>query len=135
MPPRRSASAGRFPRRKGPDVWHHLNKLILLLIIIVGGALVGLSFLPEWRKQAEMRRNLAALEQRLEEEKNKAREQERQIFLLENDPEYVEIIARDKLDLMKEGETIFRYDPARHSMAGAEVSPTPDRRPSDKPQP
>ena len=75
-----------------------------------------------------MRRNLAALEEKLEGERNKARDQERQIYLLENDPEYVEIIARDKLDLMKEGETVFRYDPSRH----AEASPTPGIRPTEE---
>jgi cell division protein FtsB len=36
--------------------------------------------------------------------------QTRDADLLQNDPEYVETIARDKLDLMKEGETIFRID-------------------------
>lgn len=28
---------------------------------------------------------------------------------LEQDPEYLKIIARDRLDLMEEGETIFRF--------------------------
>jgi cell division protein FtsB len=30
---------------------------------------------------------------------------------LRHDPEYIGIIARDKLDLMKDGEVIYRIDP------------------------
>jgi cell division protein FtsB len=33
--------------------------------------------------------------------------------LLKADPAYLETIARDKLDLMKEGETIFRLESRR----------------------
>jgi cell division protein FtsB len=34
----------------------------------------------------------------------------REVHLLQNDPTYLENIARDKLDLMQPGETIFRLD-------------------------
>ena len=36
--------------------------------------------------------------------------QTREIYLLKNDATYLETIARDRLDLMKEGETIFRLE-------------------------
>ncbi len=38
---------------------------------------------------------------------------EREENLLRRDPEYVGMIARDHLDLMKEGETIYRLDPPK----------------------
>jgi cell division protein FtsB len=34
------------------------------------------------------------------------------VNLLKTDPAYLEIMARDRLDLMKEGETVFRLEPA-----------------------
>jgi len=37
--------------------------------------------------------------------------QTREVNLLKTDPVYLETIARDRLDLMKEGETIFRLEP------------------------
>jgi cell division protein FtsB len=37
--------------------------------------------------------------------------QTREVHLLKNDPTFLEIKARDRLDLMKEGETIFRLEP------------------------
>jgi Septum formation initiator len=39
--------------------------------------------------------------------------QTREINLLKTDATYLETVARDRLDLMKEGETIFRLEPAR----------------------
>ena len=44
--------------------------------------------------------------------------QQREVQLLQNDPEYLELVARDKLDLMKDGETIFR-------LQGAKAEPVP----------
>jgi cell division protein FtsB len=35
---------------------------------------------------------------------------DQEVTLLKADPTYLETIARDKLDLMKEGETIFRLE-------------------------
>jgi len=37
----------------------------------------------------------------------------REISWLKTDPNYLETVARDRLDLMKEGETIFRLEPAK----------------------
>ena len=39
--------------------------------------------------------------------------QTREVNLLKTDVSYLETIARDRLDLMKEGETIFRLETAR----------------------
>ena len=36
----------------------------------------------------------------------------REVNLLKTDPGYLETLARDRLDLMREGETIFRLEPA-----------------------
>ena len=33
--------------------------------------------------------------------------------LLKHDPEYIGIVARDRLDLMREGETIYRIEPPK----------------------
>ncbi len=37
----------------------------------------------------------------------------REVNWLKTDPTYLETIARDRLDLMKEGETVFRLEPAQ----------------------
>jgi len=44
------------------------------------------------------------------------------VTLLKTDVTYLETIARDRLDLMKEGETIFRLEPAPGGNAKRENS-------------
>ena len=66
-----------------------------------------------------MARDLLEDQQELAALQSLRKQREREVYLLENDKEYIEIIARDKLDMMKEGETIFRLDPAS-CQAGAE---------------
>ena len=46
---------------------------------------------------------------------------------MQNDPEYLGIKARDRLDLMKEGETILRVDPPSNRPALTPEAPLPLR--------
>jgi cell division protein FtsB len=50
----------------------------------------------------------------MEDLRNLSQAREQEIHLLETDREYLEMIARDRLDLMKEGETIFRFGTGQH---------------------
>jgi len=106
----RSVATHGFRRKKPTPVWQTLNGLLTLLIAGAVGAILFFFFQPELAKLQEMQRrygeletnrNLATVEQlRLSREKE----------LLKTDPEFLENVARDKLDLMKPGETIFRLD-------------------------
>ena len=69
--------------------------------------------LPEVSRRDQMARNLLVDKQELIAQQSLRKQREREVYLLENDKEYIETIARDKLDMMKEGETIFRLDPAK----------------------
>lgn len=85
-------------------------------VLIVGSALLtlGFTFYPEWTRLSGMREEVAAQKSRLEELRKLASEREQEVRLLQTDREYLEMIARDKLDLMKEGETIFRLNNTQH---------------------
>ena len=50
------------------------------------------------------------LQVQLNEQKDLLARQTREVNLLRTDSEYLETIARDRLDLMKDGETIFRLE-------------------------
>jgi cell division protein FtsB len=97
-------------RRNEPDFWHRLNRVLAFLV--VAGILfgVGVVFYPVWQKQREMRALLASLEQEEAAKTAQLEKARREIHLLKNDPEYLETIARDRLNLMKPGETIFRIE-------------------------
>jgi cell division protein FtsB len=101
----------RSKRRSNPETWHKANRLVAVLIILGIAVVTALAFYPELRR-------LKSLGMQLDEEKAALAAEEllkerrtREVYLLQKDPEYVEIIARDKIGVMKPGETIFRDTP------------------------
>jgi cell division protein DivIC len=118
----RRAAVPDVRRRRSPEVWEALSRIVMVLIALAGGVLLFFAFSPEWAKMESMKRQKEELlreKHRLELEQKLL---QREVDLLQNDPEYVEMIARDKLDLMSEGETVFRLEPRRES--GTPVSET-----------
>jgi len=107
---------GDFRERRQDTVWHSLNRLLIALIAFTFVALIACAFVPElkhWREQIDQDDDLRA---QVQSEKLLVAQHGREEDLLRTDPEYIETIARDRLDMMKQGETIYRIDPA----------PTPD---------
>lgn len=97
-------------RRREPVLWQRLNRLLALLALGAFLVVVGLAFYPVWEKQQEMQRSLEKLRADVAEQKALFDQRTRQVHLLKSDPEYVETLARDRLDVMKPGETIFRIE-------------------------
>ena len=100
----------RSKRRRNPETWHKANRLIITLIVI-GAIAIGLfAFMPELERRRALTVQLDQEQAKLSNEQLIRQQRNREVQLLQNDPEYVEIIARDKIGVMKEGETIFRVD-------------------------
>lgn len=108
-----SAFASDLNNRPAEGIWLSLNKLVIALILMCASVPVAYSFLPEVSKRKEQRQRIEALKVELEQQKMQLVRFEREELLLRRDPEYAGLIARDKLDLMKEGETIYRLDSAK----------------------
>ena len=71
---------------------------------------MGYRMLPEISKRKEQQARVDELKIEVEKQKAVLNRNLREETLLKLDPEYVGLIARDRLDLMKEGETIYRLD-------------------------
>ena len=97
-------------RRNEPDFWHRLNRVLQVLVVVGFLLTVGVMFYPVWQKQQDMRTRLDALEMEQSEKSEALAKSQRELHLLRNDREYLETIARDRLNLMKPGETIFRIE-------------------------
>jgi cell division protein FtsB len=108
---------GDFRLRRQQTVWHSLNRLLLALIAFTVVTLIACAFVPELKNAREQDDRVDLLQTGILKERDLLAEHTRQVDLLKNDPTYIETIARDRLDMMKEGETIYRIDPA----------PTPDQ--------
>ena len=97
-------------RRNEPDFWHGINRVLQVLIVAGFLLTVGIMFYPVWQKQNDMRHRLLGLETEKAEKTAALAKSQRQLDLLRNDRDYLETIARDRLNVMKPGETIFRIE-------------------------
>jgi cell division protein FtsB len=104
-------SYGDFKQRREQGVWHFLNRMMMALILFAGITLIICAFIPLLKEQRSVVERQDQLKAEIEKQKEIYARSSRELDLLKNDPEYVETVARDKLDLMKEGETIFRIEP------------------------
>lgn len=99
---------GDFKARQQAGVWHHLNRLMVVLIAFAAIVLIVCAFLPELKKQREQTGRVEQLKSDIENQKKLLAQRTREVDLLNNDRGYVETLARDRLDMMKQGEAIFR---------------------------
>ena len=86
------------------------NRVIAFLIVVGIVAAAVAYILPELRRQREAQAQVEALRRQVEVRRIEVARQTRQVSWLQNNPEYLGIYARDKFDLMKEGETVFRLE-------------------------
>jgi cell division protein FtsB len=101
-----------FRARREATVWQRLNRVLLVLIVIALWLAIVSLFVPPYKKLKQGRAENDKLQTQINEQKVLLARQTREVDLLKTDATYLETIARDRLDLMKEGETIFRLEPA-----------------------
>ena len=102
-----------FRARREATVWQRLNRILLVLLIIAIWLAIVSLFVPPYKKLMQSRTEIDNLQQQVNEQQTLLAQQTRQVDLLKTDVSYLETIARDRLDVMKEGETIFRLETAR----------------------
>ena len=112
-----STGYGDFRARREATIWQQMNRVVRVLLLIAVWLLVISTFLPPYRQLQRDHASYEQLNAQVTDQKMALARLTKQIALLKNDPTYLETIARDTLEVMKEGETIFRFEPR------------PDRRP------
>ena len=94
-------------------IWPSLSKFLLVLICAALTIPIACAFLPEIKKRKEADVRVEELKTQIEDARMRLASLQRKEFLLRNSREYVATIARDRLDLMGDGETIYRLEPAK----------------------
>ncbi|MDP9253655.1 MAG: septum formation initiator family protein [Verrucomicrobiota bacterium] len=102
---------GDFRERREATVWQRLNRILRVLLFIAIWLVIVSLFVPPYNKLKQSHGDIDKLQSLVDEQKILLTRQTREITLLTSDATYLETIARDRLDLMKEGETIFRLEP------------------------
>lgn len=96
----------------GPDIWQRLSKVMMALIFLCVLAAALRLFIPEIERRNQLEKQAQHFEQLSAEKTARVAQLQKEHDLLKNDKEYLETVARDRLDLSREGETIFRIDRA-----------------------
>jgi cell division protein FtsB len=104
---------GDFRARREATVWQRLNRILRVLLVIALWLVIVSLFVPPYKKLTQSDTEIDNLQAQVDGQKILLAHQTREVTLLQTDATYLETIARDRLDLMKEGETIFRLEPAR----------------------
>ncbi|HEV2805413.1 MAG TPA: septum formation initiator family protein [Chthoniobacterales bacterium] len=102
---------GDFRARREATVWQRLNSVLRVLLAAAVVLVILSLFLPLYKKRAQSQNEIDNLQSQVNDQKMLLARQTREVNLLKTDPVYLETIARDRLDLMKDGETIFRLEP------------------------
>jgi cell division protein FtsB len=103
-------SYGDFRARREATVWQRLNSILRVLLVLALVLVIVSLFLPQSKKLTQSRAEIERLQGLVNDQKTLLARQTREVNLLKTDPGYLEMMARDRLDLMKEGETIFRLE-------------------------
>lgn len=108
MPPEEIGYA--IPAAERPGVLTRLVRFnrYLLLLLIIPAAVIG--FWPPYKDLEHARQRLAELELVRDTHKDKAARLEKQLDLIKNDKDYLEVIARDRLHMQKDGEKVLRFE-------------------------
>jgi cell division protein FtsB len=103
---------GDFRARREATVWQRLNSVLRVLLVVAALLVIVSLFVPPYKKLTQSRTEIENLQGQVNDQKMLLARATREVNLLKTDPGYLETLARDRLDLMKEGETIFRLEPA-----------------------
>jgi cell division protein FtsB len=101
-----------FRARREATVWQRWNRVLLTLLLLAVWLVIISLFVPPYKKLKLGQEDISKLQAQRDEQQALLSKQTREVNLLKTDPVYLETIARDRLDLMKEGETIFRVESA-----------------------
>ena len=101
---------GDFRARREATVWQRLNSVLRVLLLVAIVLVIVSLFVPPYKKLTQSRGEIESLQSLVNDQKILLARQTREVNLLKTDPTYLETLARDRLDLMKEGETVFRLE-------------------------
>lgn len=91
-------------------IWDKLSKLMIFLLFVAGLLGVFFWYLPLIQKNQRYRKEILALDAKHAEQENVKRHLKASIDSLQNDPEAVERLAREKLGWAKTNEMVVRFE-------------------------
>lgn len=97
-------------RRRPGDLWRMLNRIMVGLLFVLALAAIVRFFWPEVERQRALNAEIARLEFIRQQKATKVTDLRREQEWLKGDREYLESVARDRLDMARKGETVIRIE-------------------------
>ena len=91
-------------------IWDKLSRVIIFLLFLAGLLGVFVWYLPLIKQNQRFRRELLALETKIQEQERLGRHLRVSIDSVQNDPRTIERLAREKLGLARTNETVIRFE-------------------------
>ncbi|MEO0453027.1 MAG: septum formation initiator family protein [Verrucomicrobiota bacterium] len=104
----RSIQAG-SRRQKSSDFWHHVLPWLYGAILIAVLALGAVVYWPVLQKHQRLQNENAELTEKIEEQQLLTLKNREELYSLQDDPLYIERMARDVLNYGRKGETIYKF--------------------------
>lgn len=101
---------GNFRERSEATIWNSLNQVLLIFIGLILFVAAIAILLPDLASRRTEQAQVDKIRENVDKQKLLLAKQTKELHLLQTNPEYLEIFARDRLDMMKEGETVFRVE-------------------------
>jgi cell division protein FtsB len=98
-------------------LWARLQSLGFFVFVAIVGSGIVLLFVPLLHQRHAMQREIARLDREIEQQEALEKKQKTEIEALKTDASYVERTARNKLNLARPSEVIFRFEPAPQTTA------------------
>ena len=86
--------------------------LFILAIIVL------IVFLPSYSKMQDLKQKNLEYKRQFEQLQQKSAELKQEKQLLENDPVYLEKVAREKMGIVREGEVVYKITPVMMNKEG-----------------
>jgi cell division protein FtsL len=93
------------------SIWEKLTRVVIFLLFIAFLLMVAVWYLPLIRHNERIRKEVMRLDLKLEKGQEINRELRNSIETLK-DPKAIERLARERLGVAKQGETVIRFEPA-----------------------
>ena len=100
-------------------LWVRLQSLGFFVFVVIVGLGIVLLFVPLLHQRHAMQQEIARLDRELQQQDTLERKQKTEIEALKSDSSYVERTARNKLNLARANEVIFRFEPPPAATAPA----------------
>jgi len=93
-------------------IWHNLTKGVIFLLFVAGLLMVFFWYLPLIQQNQRYRKEILALDQKIQEQEKLARQLKGSIDAVQNDPRTLERLVREKLGYARTNETVIRFQPS-----------------------